>query len=83
MQTMLKAKIIDNKCYCPICEQRDYKIKDYKQVKHDGESYTEFIVRCKCKTEFQFCSKITIEKEEHFVFNENEIEEIEKEEVEI
>lgn len=76
---MLKAKIIDNKCYCPICEKRNYRIKDYKQVEHEKENYTEFIARCECGNEFQYCSKITVEKTEHFVFNEDEMEQLENE----
>lgn len=76
---MLKAIIKENKIYCPK-EHHDYKISDYKTVEIKGQKYTKFIARCKeCNEKFYFFSRITVDFEIHFVFNEDDEKEVDEE----
>lgn len=64
----MKAKIKDNKAYCPICGKSNYMVTDYQQT---GEG-TLMTVLCKdCHHEFEYilnasmeCNKRSIEEEQ-------------------
>lgn len=76
---MLNALLIGNKPHCPICGKRKYAVKDYKEVEHDLNKYTQITARCVCDTIFKYCEKVTVEKELYFVFDdEKEINEKEE-----
>jgi Zn finger protein HypA/HybF involved in hydrogenase expression len=74
----IKAKLKDNKIYCPNCDAHNYKLLgNYKGVIKEGKRLTEFNGKCKeCGQEFYFFSNLTTE--EHFVFNEDEAKEVEE-----
>lgn len=77
---MLNALLIDNKPHCPICKERQYVVKEYKEIEHNSDNFTQIIARCSCNTIFKYCEKIMIEKEEYFVFDdEKEVKEREEE----
>lgn len=76
---MLNALLTENKPHCPVCQQRDYAVKEYKEIEHQGNHYTQIIARCNCDAIFKYCARITIEKEEYFIFDDEEIKETKKE----
>ena len=44
---MFKANIVENKVYCPRCEQSNYQLtSNYGLVEIEGTRYIEFIARC-------------------------------------
>jgi len=66
---VINAIIKENKPFCPMCENRNYKISDYKEIEHESKSYTQFIARCKCGNSFKYCAKILVKEEKYFIFN--------------
>jgi hypothetical protein len=73
---MLNALLIDNKPHCPVCGKRQYAVKDYKEVEHDSNKYTQINARCVCDTIFKYCEKVKIDSEEYFIFDDEEIKEV-------
>lgn len=67
----MQASIKNNVVFCKMCEAHNYKCIDYKTITKDGKTHTQVIARCnKCGTEFYFFTKIGIESETHYVFDE-------------
>ena len=67
MQALIKNNIV----FCKMCETHNYKCIDYKTITKDGKTHTQVIARCnECGTEFYFFTKIGIENEIHYVFDE-------------
>jgi hypothetical protein len=66
---MINAIIINKKPHCPICEKRNYRVEDYKEIEHQNNKFTQIIARCSCQAEFKYCAAIKIDSEEYFVFN--------------
>lgn len=71
----MQALIKNNVVYCKKCGDHNYKCIDYKTVIKDGKNHTQVIARCNgCGTEFYFFTKIAIESEAHYVFDEETVE---------
>jgi len=75
----MQASIKNNVVFCKMCEAHNYKVIDYKTITKDGKNHTQVIARCnECGTEFYFFTKIGIESEKHYVFDEEAAESEEK-----
>lgn len=73
---MSKAIIIDNQAYCPICGSLVGNGKDYKQVLHDGKSYTQFTKYCsnpKCTEIIDYYADVRLEYTNRYSFDNVEI----------
>jgi len=81
---MFKANIVENKVYCPRCEQSNYQLtSNYGLVEIEGTRYIEFIARClteNCNEKFYFQTDIGVNK--HFNFSRDKEIEIKDEFVE-
>lgn len=66
----MQALIKDNVVFCKMCESHNYKIIDYKTVVKEGKTHTQVIARCICGTEFYFFTKIKVNSEIRYVFDE-------------
>ena len=81
---LVDADIINNVAICPICHKIvTGGLDDYRQVEHNGETYTEFIKFCAtegCFTRVRYQAKITLEGTTRYSFHKTE--EIKEEELE-
>lgn len=65
----MNAIIKDNKVYCPFCNEHNYRIGPYKQLKEG----TQMTAICnKCDREFEYMLKIKLDGAERFVIEESE-----------
>ena len=77
---MVKAKIKDNKVYCPMCEKQDFRIdhvnyKLYKTPKMGNA--TLFTCNCsRCNLEFGYFLKLTVKDKIHFIEDLSKCEEL-------
>ena len=68
----MKAEIKNNRAYCPICHERNYKVlaDKHRTVSTSKGTAIEFTARCKCGQEFTYLAIIKIDSE--MVFTEQE-----------
>lgn len=65
----MNAIIKDNKVYCPFCNEHNYRIGPYKQLKEG----TQITAICNnCNREFEYMLNLKIDNAERFI---NEMEE--------
>lgn len=78
---LVDADIINNVAICPICHKIvTGGLDDYRQVMHDGESYTEFIKFCTtegCFTKVRYQVEVSVDKDpiRHSFYKTEEIKE--------
>ena len=70
--------MIDNRAYCPRCEQSNYQLtNDYKLVEIEGIKYIEFVGRCLtegCKEKFYYQSNSSLSGKRYVIDKSKEIE---------
>ena len=81
---LIEADIVEGIPCCPICHKIvNGGLDDYRQVEHNGETFTEFIKFCAtegCFTRVRYQAKITLEGTTRYSFHKTE--EIKEEELE-
>lgn len=75
-EKIVNATILDNKVYCSICNEHDYRISDYKLVGYKDQKLMLFTMRCKCGALNRFCSSISMKDEIHYIIDRKELFEI-------
>lgn len=73
---MVKGIIKDNQVYCPTCNSMVGNGYDYRQVLHEGKSYTEFIKFCsnpKCTEKIVYYSDVYIDETYRYSFDKVEV----------
>jgi len=75
---MHQGLIIDNKIYCPKCEQCNYQLTSkYSLVEIEEIKYTEFVARCltdNCNEKFYYQSEPSMSGKRFSINREKEIE---------
>lgn len=68
----MKAEIKNNRAYCPICHERNYKVlaDKHRTVETSKGTAIEFTARCKCGQVFTYLAIINIDDE--IIFTEQE-----------
>lgn len=82
LHTKEKAIVIDNVVSCKQCGRSKFASpNDYKQVKYNGESWTEFTVRClDCDASNYYLAQLSLENTRRVAAEETNLEEIVDEE---
>lgn len=73
----MKAKIINNIPFCPECEVKLARQKDYRLVNVNDKNYCLFIRQCdRCNRDYSYCISLNMEESQRLSFSDYEVKEV-------